>query len=230
MTGQANLGQGTGKLLEELHLHETQTDTKTTGQLPEGALQDVLATDGQSVYLRARKLNFTAPLGQDPKPLHPPLVAQGGFLDREWFHRVSWSLRGKAEGNLIVFDDRAAYTATYAPPGNNNRRYYIPAGGRTDRIIGGKGVSGPSWLTDLNVQHGGYLLSARELQPSQQTRRTKGKGAIWHLDEFPVCPWAMVAADDVLLVAGFVDRIDAADPWGAVAGRRLWRVIPTFCR
>ena len=37
----------TGKVLDQIEIHEVQTDTKTTGTLPQGALADILSTDGR---------------------------------------------------------------------------------------------------------------------------------------------------------------------------------------
>jgi len=216
------LDAASGRLLERQQIHEIQTETKTTGQLPAGALSDILLTDGESVYLRKRKLDFSVPVrlgpADAPAKSSSRLAIDGGFLDSQWFHRAFWSF-GKSRGNLIVFDERAAYTAAATRPGPNNQSFYIPAGGNRDRIIGGKHVKGPSWLTNVNLQYGGYILFANGRQQTRKQTKT-GPKPKWTLDRLDLCPWAMVAAGKTLFVAGFADEIDPKDPWASIEGRR----------
>ena len=47
----------------------------------------------------------------------------------------------------------------------------------------------------------------------------------WTIDKFPICPVSMVLANDKLLLGGFADAIDPADPWARIEGRKdstLW--------
>ncbi len=243
----------TGKLIERKRLHEVQTDTRTTGKLPQGALSDILTTNGEGVFLRSRRLGFSAPLGQvTPARLaatKPHLMAEGGFFDKQWFHRAFWHFRsslGRTTGNLIVFDEQHAYVAAANAPGMNNKSFHIPAGGYRDRLTGVDG-RGPSWLAKPNLQYGGCLLfvagpKARKAKPAKAKekapvdRRGKGKNprraappavARWRIKQFPLLPWAMViagpstklAAGKTLFVAGPLDKTDEKDPWATFEGR-----------
>jgi len=229
----------TGRRLDRRQLGEVQTQTRTTGRLPQGALADILTTNGSDVYLRGRKLAFATPLkGVGPAGLartKPLVTADGGFFDEQWFHRAFWHLRSsrlRAAGNLIVFDERRAYVAAANKPDrnnnpfHNNKSFHIPAGGYQDRVTGRDG-KGPSWLANPNVQYGGCLLFAVAAKPAAKTA-AKGKGkraprpraaAPWQLARFPLVPWAMVAAGKTLLVAGPRDKLDRKDAWASLAGR-----------
>jgi len=211
----------TGKLLDRRRLGDVQTETKTTGQLPQGALADILTTDGEAVYLRNRRLELSAPVGDvgpaDLAALRPQLSAEGGFLNKRWFHRAFWSYRARgirAGGNLVAFDPRRAYVAAANAAGRNNQSFHIPAGGDRERVIGTDG-KGPSWCANPNLQIGGCLLLA--LEPKSTGGKTapaageapvgrKGKrarknrtarppvAARWRIKQFPLVPWAMVVS------------------------------------
>jgi hypothetical protein len=217
------LEASTGRLIERKQIREEQT----TQQQPEGALADVLTTDGTSVYLRNRKIGFETPLRlESARAAGPPglrLMAEGGFSDAQWFHRAYWRLAaGKSEvtGNLIAFDQHNAYTVAANKPGNSNFSYYIPSGGLHDRLTSGQAGNRPAWLTTVNLQSDGYLLFADQLAQLTNPGRRKTREHEWVHDRFPVCPWAMMLADQTLFVAGFRDRIDPQDPWATFEGRR----------
>jgi outer membrane protein assembly factor BamB len=211
----------TGRLVERKQIREEQT----TQQQPEGALADVLTTDGTSVYLRNRKIDFSTPFQlateEGLRGLH--LTADGGFSDAQWFHRAYWHLTsGKRglTGNLIAFDEHSAFVAAANKPGSSNYSYYIPAGGRHDRLTSGQAGNVPSWLGTVNLQSDGYLLFADALTRDQKQKKAKGLDHAWAQDHFPICPWAMIVADQRLFIAGFQDRIDPKDPWATFEGRR----------
>jgi len=232
----------TGKLIDRKPIHEVQTQTRTTGQLPQGALTDILSSDGIGVYLRNRRLALDAPLkGVGPAALaatRPRLVADGGFFNTRWFHRAFWHLtagRNRATGNLIAFDARRAYVAAANAPGMNNKSFHIPAGGDKDRVTGTDG-RGPSWLAKPNLQVGGCILFATGSAPAgkppagqpakPERKRAKRRRApkprartVWRHGTFPVMPRAMVVAGKTLLVGGPLDRADPDDPWASLEGR-----------
>jgi len=223
----------TGRLLERKQIHDVQPYVSNANRLPPeapGASADILLTDGRAVYLRHRKLELSTLMRLDATTATGlsgrRLIVDGGFLDDFWFHRAYWRLGG-VQGNLIVFDQRAAYaTAMHQSPGSDNYRFYVPAGGRTDSVARGRGKGDPGWLSGAKVQHGGYHLLAvthKGPQAAAASGRKRDGGAqstIWHNDRFPICPRAMVAAGKTLLVAGFPDRIDPKDPWATFEGRR----------
>ena len=233
-----SLDAATGEILDTRHIHEVQTETKTTGQLPEGALSDILATDGVSVYLRKRKLDLSPPVENvAPRPLaatRPTLAADGGFANRRWFHRAFWhfsSSVASAKGNLIAFDGTRAYVAAANFPGGPNQTFHIPTGGMTGRVAGLDG-DGPSWLANPNLHVGGAVLfaakskadkGAAELPDPRGSRYAKATQppapAIWRHDHFPIYPWAIVAGNKRLAVAGPPAEVQRDDPWASFEGR-----------
>ncbi len=85
------LDSATGKMISETVIHSL--DPKT-GDQPDGGvdlrgvLNDVLATSGESVYMRHLKLDFDS--GDDLQTGPPHLFAPMGFLDDAWWHRSYW--------------------------------------------------------------------------------------------------------------------------------------------
>ncbi len=233
-----SLDAATGKLLDVQHIHEIQTDTKTTGNLPEGALADILTTDGVGVYLRKRKLDLS-PEVNDVWPAalastQPTLAADGGFANRRWFHRAFWHFKSNvasAKGNLIAFDGTRAYVAAANLPGGPNQTFHVPAGGSTERVAGLDG-EGPSWLANPNLHVGGSLLFAttsradKRATDSADPRGSRyGKSrqppskAIWRHLHFPIYPWAMVAGEKRVAAAGPPANVQPDDPWATFEGR-----------
>ena len=228
-----------GKILDRKRLHETQTDTKTSGKLPEAGLSDILVSNGSGVYLRSRNLDLSPPLeGVGPADLaaaKPQLIVDGGFFNDRWFHRAFWNFRssaGKASGNLIAFDATRAFVAAANGPGSNNKSFHIPAGGYRDRITGLDG-KGPSWLAHPNLQVGGCLLFAAKTKGDGKSVDRKGKPrtkadprapqppapSAWRIAKFPLMPWAMVIGGKTLIAAGPMDKFDEKDPWASLSGR-----------
>jgi len=201
-------------------------------------LSDILTTDGQSLYLRKRKLDLSPPVKDvEPQRLaatRPTLAADGGFANRRWFHRAFWhfsSSAAKAKGNLIAFDGTRAYVAAANLPGGPNQTFHIPSGGLTSRIAGLDG-DGPNWLANPNLQVGGTVLfaaesktdkNAAEIPDPRGSRYGKSIGrpapAIWRHNHFPVYPWAMIAANKHLAVAGPPAEVQRDDPWAGFEGR-----------
>ena len=233
-----SLDVATGKTLDTQHIHEIQSETKTTGDLPDGALSDILTTDGTSVYLRKRKLDLS-PAVKDVAPrelaaTRPTLVADGGFANRRWFHRAFWNFSSgvaKAKGNLIAFDGTRAYVAAANLPGGPNQTFHIPSGGLTSRVAGLDG-DGPSWLANPNLQVGGTVLFAAkaktdkadaEIPDPRGSRYGKSTQrpapAVWRHNHFPIYPWAMVAGNKHLAVAGPSAKLQREDPWASFEGR-----------
>jgi hypothetical protein len=133
----------TGRLLGETALDETIGDTDRNLQdlvqvlnMPVG-LPDVLASDGENLYMRSQKLT---PDGQietpTPQPTEPAKLAQmqegedrhlfcpNGFLDGDWLHRSYWIYGRRYSsgcnwyhragqftpaGRILSFDDKGVY-------------------------------------------------------------------------------------------------------------------------
>jgi outer membrane protein assembly factor BamB len=73
-------------------------------QLPMGALPDVLAGDGSTIYMRS--LAFDPEL--QPKSATPELQTRSGFLEDSYFKRTPWTLDSQY-ARLIVHDRRFVY-------------------------------------------------------------------------------------------------------------------------
>jgi outer membrane protein assembly factor BamB len=232
------LDVATGEVQGSQHIAEVQTETRTTGKLPDGALCDILTTDGLGVYLRNRRLDLPAVAKEVlPRKLaetKPRLTADGGFANKRWFHRAFWNLRssiGSAKGNLIAFDEKRAYVAAASLPGGPNQTFYMPAGASTNRLAGLDG-DGPSWLANPNLHIGGTVLSATKSRADKAKSgapaprkgplgkaRKRVSTALWRHNRFPIYPWAMVTDGRQLAVAGPPARVKPDDAWGGFEGR-----------
>ena len=195
----------TGKVLEEQVIYSPDPQT---GRMPPGdarslpgVLADVLVSDGASVYMRQMKV-FD---GREKAGRH--VFSTAGFLDDSWFNRTHWAVGAVSRAQLLVFDDASAY-GVQAYPSISRGNFFHPG-------------------------EQGYLLFASELKraadrgPSGGRNTPKGRRPLktrWSL-RVPVRATAMVLADGTLLVAGFPDAVDPADPLAAFEGRkggRLW--------
>ncbi len=232
------LDVATGKVVGSQHIAEVQTETKTTGKLPDGALCDILTTNGEGVYLRNRRLDLPAVTDNALPPelvaTKARLIADGGFANKRWFHRAFWNLRssvGSAKGNLIAFDTRRAYVAAASFPGGPNQTFYMPAGASTNRLAGLDG-DGPSWLANPNLHIGGTVLFATRSKADRGKpdlpdprkglfgkARRRPSPALWRHNRFPIYPWAMVTDGKHLAVGGPPASAKPGDEWGTFEGR-----------
>jgi len=183
----------TGKLIRPLRPQ----GNKTHG------LQDVLVSDGGSVYMRRLKFSLkgnrdaAAPVkapagkrkgkkgsGRSPGPKRA--FATGGLLDGSYFNRTGWGGGSRRSGgaHLAVFDKEATYSF----------------GSKRKGGFGG-------WFKPGT---GAYELSAVE---------RKGGKKRWS-KTIPIRVRAMVAAGETLFVAGPPDIVARGDPWAAFEGRK----------
>ncbi len=212
----------------------------------EGALPDVIVSDGKHLYMRRIKFDTElnrlethqeSPLGElDMGANH--LVATGGFLDDTGFDRLYWmysrrwpgfyfSQHAPKSGQLVVFDDSTTYAVKY---------FYR-------RIV---------WSPAFFPAEHGYLLFAddNDNQPILQERGQPAKAIDWLPEEaasdkyrrggrgvekgtgymrqhpakwqamIPLRIRAMVLAGDRLFAAGTPDVLDPKDPLSAFEGRQ----------
>jgi hypothetical protein len=184
-----------------------------------GAGSDILVTNGEEIYMRYRRLDFSVPLeaGANDYTFEADghLNTKSNFFDQFWFHRHNWEY-GRVAGNMIAFDREAAYSVfPYSSQGGSNFRLYVPRGGETTMIPDKNRLS----EEETGLKHmAGVFSGGFRLQKS-------GGKETWTIDKFPVGPFSMVLAGKKLLLAGFIDAIDPADPWAKIEGRKdavLW--------
>ena len=234
----------TGKLLSETRLDDR--DPKTGYQPKEavkgtnipGALPDVLASDGTSLYLRHLRFDRD---GQPQPPNVSHLFSPAGFLDDAWWHRTYWLVGMQmgtnyggwpnagnrfVAGRLLVKDGTKVY--------GFGRDNYIHHGSH----VGIDGATifhfrGPS---EEQRRHTNYRLFAAttkvprpEAPPSKPKAPKKAppppaRAFLW-TQAVPMFVRAMVLAGDVLFIAGSPDPVSA---WrqGKASGPALWAVAP----
>ncbi len=85
-----------------------------------GALPDVLVGDGSKVFMRHLKFNTTdltygnaSESKAAKRGVYPAtgghLMSVAGMLDDNWFNQTYWTIDGKAQSKLLVFDANAAF-------------------------------------------------------------------------------------------------------------------------
>ena len=208
----------TGRILGEKRIYSRDP---VTGEQPEhraedvevpGAQPDVLACDGENLFLRDVRLS---PEGEELDPTVKHLYSPVGFLDDHWWHRTYWiygtEVYGRASGWHVA--------GNHIPSG----RMLIDNG---DALFGfgrKKIRSGDHALNHSSL----HLFScSKEVIPTGErgsiknnnaalTRRLMPSRVQYHWSrEIPVVARGMVLARDTLFVAGPVMGLkeDAADP------------------
>jgi outer membrane protein assembly factor BamB len=188
----------TGKLLHEQGIH---SPDPTTGEMPPGdartvpgALADVLASDGDGVYMRQRKL-----FDGENKP-GDFAFSTAGYVDDTWFNRTGWAVASIARTQLLAFDDELAY-AVSAYPERGRRGIFFP---------GKKGYT--LFAATLKPRD-------RDARRGRSGAARTPRGLQWRSD-VPIRIQAMVLAGQTLFVAGPPDVVDPDDPLGAFQGRK----------
>jgi outer membrane protein assembly factor BamB len=194
-----------GKLLSRTPIYSP--DPKTGRQPPQegpgnmpGALNDILVSDGQRVYLRELAFDKNGRRQDDAKP---HLLTLTGFLDDTWAHRSDW-----------IFGTRCSL------PTGCTRREKDAIVGRlmafNDATLYGYGRQTVQWSNQL--QDGRYRLFALN----------RADGAARWEKAVPIQVRAMVLAGGTLFVAGpsLLLAISTAD--GAELGRCALDAEPVF--
>ena len=139
----------TGKVLYSHHLDGPHPDIKKDVGRPfamEGALPDLLVSDGKDLYMQ--RIKFDAKLKRIPVVRESPLgelgmgvnhlVATGGFLDDSGYDRIYWmhskrwpgfnmAQHSPKAGQLVVFDDTTTYAVKYFYRRHQWSPLFIPA-------------------------------------------------------------------------------------------------------
>jgi hypothetical protein len=156
-----------------------------------GAIPDVLATDGSSIFMRHLRFNFK---GRDLEPDIDHLYSSAGYLDDTWWHRTylqigrdmsggygGWGRAGNARisGRALVRNEDRAF-------GFGRKAYTITG-------------------SHLGLQSE-YHLFAADIEPIKLTAKQKKRGMsrvnyLWS-QAIAFYPRAMILAGDTLFFAG----------------------------
>jgi len=212
----------TGRVRGTNRIRDVQTQNRPDAtKMPEdspGARSNILVSNGVDIYMCRRKLDFSTPLEVEPDDYAfdtgrgAYLAVTSSFFDDQWFHRAWWTY-GKTPGYMLAFDKEATYSVMNA--GVSNYKLYVPQGGDLSIIPDRNKLS----EEETGIQHmvaveSGLILS-----------KMSNNGPAWRNNAFPIGPFSMVVTEEKLLVAGFRDIIEPADPWGNLEGRKnaaLW--------
>lgn len=105
-----------------------------------GALPDILVGDGRSIYMRHLRFDpnnldhssaSEMTTNERNRRLYPyiggHLMAVAGLLDDSWFNQTYWTIDGRSECKLLVFDDETAYgIKAFAGNARHSRTIFRP--------------------------------------------------------------------------------------------------------
>jgi hypothetical protein len=224
---------------------DTDQDTGTPFAM-EGALPDLIVTDGKDLYMQ--RIKFDAKLNRlettqesslgelDMGANH--LVATGGFLDDTGFDRLYWmysrrwpgfyfSQHAPKSGQLVVFDESTTYAVKYFYRRIQWSPLFIPAD--QGYLLFADDVDNEPILQDKKKMPKALDWLPKEAYSDKHRRGGRGvEKGIGYLRQHPA-KWqkmiplrirAMVLAGDYLFAAGLPDVIDPDDPMAAFEGRK----------
>jgi len=229
----------TGSKLSETVMDERDPDTgenmqtQVKGLNMPVALDDVLSSDGQYIYMRSQKMDLEGKRLEIPVENVTEQPAEGshlfcqiGFLDDSWFHRSFWTFgrrvtggyggwfqaeRMVPSGRILVFDDQRVYGYGRKP------EYFVNASVLEHQLFAAQRYVTPEDIQ--RVQRANGEMNAR-------LDKNAANVSDWKLRRyFPIedltaarYPWivnqpslqvrAMALAGDTLYVAGHPDLID----------------------
>ena len=212
----------------------------------EGALPDLIVSDGKDLYMQRIKFDAQlnrlqtiqeSPLGElDMGANH--LVATGGFLDDTGFDRLYWmygrrwpgfyfAQQSPKAGQLVVFDESTTYAVKYfyrrfqwSPlfiPGEHG--YLLFADDNDNEPIleeKGQPARAINWLPQETLRDK-HRRGGRGVEKG--TGYVRQRPAKWQ-KMIPLRIRAMVLAGDCLFAAGIPDIVDSKDPLAAFEGRK----------
>ncbi|MFW6162422.1 MAG: PQQ-binding-like beta-propeller repeat protein, partial [Planctomycetota bacterium] len=202
-----------GRMLHQTTVSSSPGPLGKNGPPRDGALPDVLISDGSVVCMR--HLRFDRELKRRGHP-RTTLLCSTGLLEDTWAHRQTWRL-GRAKGGaatrsqLIVFDADRAYgvmnpytwlkrTRAMWPEGHDGHLHQ-----KYSRYEASQFPVGVKIAAAANAPRG----------KSRRERRGQGKKAAgtWSIDE-TIQPRAMVLADERLFLAGWRDAVVVQEKTG----------------
>jgi len=178
-----------------------------------GAIPDVLATDGSSLFMRHLRMGFD---GRDLEPVVDHLFSAAGYLDDTWWHR-SYLQIGRTMGTGYGGWGSAGNTHLSGKALVRNKTRAFGFGRKGYTITG----------SHLGLQSELHLFGA-EIKASAPTTRIRSKKSppeyLWSR-AIPFYPRAMLLAKDTLFIAGPKDFLDfeTTNPRSQVL---LWAVSP----
>ena len=223
------LKAATGKLLHHNVVADKRPDiTKDPGRPfdMDGALSDILVSDGSDLYMYQVRLNadltrHAAPrstsLGARPMGLH--LMSTRGFVDDTWYDRTYWSYSrqwpgfyfsnlGPKSGQILSFDKKTTYGVKVFT--KHEGPWF--AGGHSPFFIPEQ--MGYELFADANSNEPVLKQPDREKGPGYSRKNpAKWKKSI------SVRAMAMVLAGGKLFLAGPPNVVPAEDPFAAFEGR-----------
>ena len=144
-----------------------------------GALPDVFVGDGANVYMRHLKFNpadltyrnaaldVPKPKGKKPR-VHPAvgshLMSVAGLLDDAWFNQTYWTVDGKSQSKLLVFDDRTACGVKPCPGNARHSRAVFTAGKKGYTLFASRRPEHkPQWTEQIPVRVRAMVLAGDTL-------------------------------------------------------------------
>lgn len=224
-----------------------------------GANGDVLVAEGDSLYMRQKKLT------PDLREVEVPVVSNkgeadvgrhvfstAGLLDGSWYNRTFWmyskrwpgfQLANQApkSGQLLVVDEASTYAVkvfyrrnVHSPmffPGKEGYLLFADHNGNEPQIVGEEGARKPvAWLPQSHIpREGNPGLDSPAFGLDKMIGYTRAEPPLWAA-WVPIRVRAMVKAGEVLFVAGPPDAIDLDDPYASLEGRRGARLAAFSAR
>ncbi len=175
----------------------------------DGALNQLLVSDGEAVYLQSKPL-FDGKTAS--APARPFLLATCGMLDGSMFNRYGWGFVGAsgATGTQIVHDDARLY-ATRATSSFARSTTFIVGSGYS--LLEGNLPTPPETFAQFE-KHAFSSLGYRAPKAKPNWQR-----------KIPVRGQAMLLTSNAILVAGLPDEISENDPYAAFEGRKGGKLL-----
>ena len=176
----------TGKLLLEKRIDSRDPETGDMVQclLPYdmppdalGALPDILVGDGASVYMRHLQFNpadldyrsaaETMP-PQKKRSMYPylggHLMSVAGLLDDCWFNQTYWTVDGKSQCKLLVFDDKTCYgIKPFAGNARHSRTAFRPGTEGYTLFAARRPEHAPQWLKKVPLRVVAMVVAGKTL-------------------------------------------------------------------
>ncbi len=129
-------------------------------RLPMGTLPDILASDGERVFMRTAAFD----LELTPTRGGPTLAARGGFIDDTYFKRIPWTFGGEYAKLISRGHDTVCYARMFDTlRGLDPTVYFTP--GREGYLLFAKrtGAKGKAWTQRVRVRPRAMVMAEGRL-------------------------------------------------------------------